>query len=471
MRVEIPLIGPAYKTRELPVSAQVTKNLFPEVTPEGKSFVNLHAFPGLKVFSTLSGANRGSHVMSGVLYVVMDTTLYSVDSTGTGTNLGTVVGTARCGFDDNGTQLIIVTGSTWYVYTVAAGLSAGTDTDLVNPTTVGYLNSQFVFDNNGPTSANGEFSTSAVGDGTDISALDFATAESHPDDILRVIINNQLVYFFGSASVEPWYNSGVGRPPFDRVQGGVKPYGLCGKDAVDTRDEFIYFVDNNRVPRRMSGLAVTPIGTIPLGVEWGSYADVSDCIAYAFTMDNQNFFQVNFPSADRSWLYHEDSDSWVQLSYGVDNDRHRGNSYDFVYGKHIVADHSNGKLYEMDFDTFTDNGEVIQRRRTTATIHGGIYGLHGKQLFFERVFFDVQTGEGLTTGQGSDPQMMVRFSDDRGRTWSAEVWYPLGAGGDYLKRVEMTQQGAAYERLYDIAFSDPVPFTLISAHADIEAGE
>ena len=468
MRVPVPVIGPAYEAREVPISAQVTKGLYPEVTPEGRVFVSLRAFPGLKDFATLSGANRGSHTMEDVLYAVNGTSLYAVDATGAETNLGTVEGGGRCDFDDNGTQLAIATGGKAYVYTVADGLQEVADTDLVNPTTVGYLNSQFIWDNNSATSSSGEFVSSAVGDATDISALDFAVAESHPDDILRIMVHNQLVYFFGSKTIEPWYNSGVGRPPFTRVQGGVRPYGLIGPWAVADKGELIYFVDQDRVPRRLSGLAVEPIGTVPLGKEWASYATVEDCVVYAYTLDSQNFIQFNFPIADRTWVYHEQSNSWFQLSYGVEDARHRGIAYEYVYGKHIVADHSNGKLYELDYDTYTDNGAVIQRRRTTASIHSGLYGEQGREMFIDRVGFIMQTGEGLTTGQGSDPQLMVRFSDDMGRTWSAELWYPLGVGGDYLKRVVLTEQGAAHERIYELTYSDPTAFTLMSGWADMD---
>jgi hypothetical protein len=467
MRVKIPLIGPSYKNRELPLSAQVTKNLFPEINPESKSITSLHTFPGLKEFASLSGIDRGLHVMSGVLFAVKGTTLSSVNSSGTDTTIGTISGNTRCGFADNGSQLVVVNGSTPSLYETT--LESITDTDVVNPTVVAYLNAQFILDQNDGT--DGEFITSQLV--TTLTAADFAAtadkaeAESHPDDILAVVSYNQQVYFFGSETVEPWWNSGVGSPPFDRVQGAVRPFGIAGKDAIAIADDSIFFLDNERVPQELIGLQVKPIGNIPLGVEWAGYSDVSDCIVLTFILDNQRFALYTFPTTDRSWMFHEPSGSWAQLSYGVDDARTRISSYAYVYGKHIVGDHTNGKLYELDFSTFTDNSNVIQRQRSTATIHGGLYGFPGAELFFDRVDFDVQTGEGLTTGQGSDPQLMVRYSDDRGRTWSAENWYPLGEGGDYLKRVSLYQQGSSFERIYELTYSDPTKFAMFEAWADI----
>ena len=82
----------------------------------------------------------------------------------------------------------------------------------------------------------------------------------------------------------------------------------------------------------------------------------------------------------------------------------------------------------------------------------------------------VQVGEGIATGQGSDPQLMIRYSDDGGLTYSAEEMYPLGKGGDYLRKVELYQQGMAEQRVYELSYSEPTKFALFSAHADIDFG-
>ena len=44
-----------------------------------------------------------------------------------------------------------------------------------------------------------------------------------------------------------------------------------------------------------------------------------------------------------------------------------------------------------------------------------------------------QTGIGLTTGQGSNPQVMMRYSVDGGRTWADSLWDSVGALGEYDK--------------------------------------
>lgn len=466
MRVDLPLTGPSYPSRSLPISAQVTRNLYPQIHPEGRNPISLQSFPGLKAFGSLAEPNRGLHVMADNLYAVSGQALFHVDRVGNSTSLGEIAGLSKCIMADNGTMLAIATGGDWYVWD--GSLTANPDPDLYRPGSVDYLNNFFIWDNN--EDSVGQFVVSEVGDPSSVDALDFAEAESHPDDIVRVVVQNQLAWFFGSRTIEPWFNSETGRPPFDRVRGGVKPYGLAGRYALAKSDENIYFIDNTRIPRMLYGADVQPIGNPAIGAEWQKYSTVSDAVCIAYNLDQQNFFQVTFPTADKTWLLHEQSRSWSELSSGVNGERYRVVAYANVYGKNIVAT-EDGTLYEMDFDTYDLGGGVFQRKRATAPIHGGLYGAPGAQMFFDKVEFIMETGRGLTTGQGSAPQVMVRYSDDGGRTYSAEQWFPLGAGGDYLRKVELYAQGSAYQRVYELTYSDPTPFTLISAHADVGFGE
>ncbi len=474
-RVPIPLIGPSYENRALPLSAQVTKGLIPEINPEARNVISLHAFPGLKTFSTLSGDGRGTHVMDGVMYAVYGQTLSSIDEDGAATSIGTIQGTSICGFANNGEQMIIVTGDVMYMYTASTDtLEPITDASVEKSTTIAFINSQFVMDNNEDLSFRGEFVTTQVTTTLTaadfVDALDYAAADAHPDDITRIIIHNGMVLFFGTDGIDPWWNTGVGSPPFAAVQASFRPYGLAGRDAIAQTDEFVYFLDDQRIPRRMYGLQVSNIGNPALAAEWASYERVDNAVCMAYILDQRNYFQINFPTANRSWLYHEQSNSWYQLSYKTKDQRHRAMSHQFVYGKNLMQDYANGKLYELDFDTYTDNDEVIQRRRTTAVIHGGLYGAPGSRLWFDRVIFVIETGIGLSTGQGSDPQLVTRYSDDGGRTYSAEEWHDLGAGGDYLTKVVLFQQGSSTERIYELTYSEPTPFTLIDATADISFG-
>jgi len=313
--VEIPLIGPSYANRETGLSGQVARNMWPEINPEAINQVCLHNTAGLKVFATLEGADRGMHDFNNLLYAVNGKNLYSIDADGTSLKLGAIAGKSRCQMANDSIQLIIVTGSTPYRYTVSGGLETIVDENLTNPTTVGYMNSQFMFDNNA--GVWGEFVTSSIEAGLSIDALDFATAESHPDDITSIVPFRQLMYLFGSHSVEPWQNTGSGNPPWARLNSGVQPYGIAGTHAITVTPEFMYFLDNKRIPRRSNGSTYQNIGTPPIGVEFSKYSKIDDCIVLQYTQDNQQFIMFTFPTANTTWCFHEPSGSWFEMTYGV----------------------------------------------------------------------------------------------------------------------------------------------------------
>lgn len=68
----------------------------------------------------------------------------------------------------------------------------------------------------------------------------------------------------------------------------------------------------------------------------------------------------------------------------------------------------------------------------------------------------------------SDNILMCNYSDDGGRTWSAEQHYDLGADGDYLRRVVFHAQGSSYNRIYRLRYTANSGITIISGHADVE---
>lgn len=68
------------------------------------------------------------------------------------------------------------------------------------------------------------------------------------------------------------------------------------------------------------------------------------------------------------------------------------------------------------------------------------------------------------------PQMMMRFSDDGGHTWSKEYLRDCGQAGEYKKRVIWRRLGRSRDRVYEIAVSDPIPWRIVDAYLDADPG-
>lgn len=90
--------------------------------------------------------------------------------------------------------------------------------------------------------------------------------------------------------------------------------------------------------------------------------------------------------------------------------------------------------------------------------------------FHRRLQIDMETGVGLSSGQGSDPQVMVSWSDDGGHTWSNEHWVSAGRMGEYTARVILRNLGRTRDRVYRVVVSDPVAWNLIASYIDVDAG-
>jgi hypothetical protein len=90
--------------------------------------------------------------------------------------------------------------------------------------------------------------------------------------------------------------------------------------------------------------------------------------------------------------------------------------------------------------------------------------------FHDRLEIVLETGVGLVTGQGSDPQMMLDYSNDGGQTWTALPTKDIGAIGRYDTRVVWSRLGSARQRVYRASVSDPIPVNLTDTQVEVREG-
>lgn len=454
------MCGQTYQDRSPQLSAQLTCNMYLGKGREGESRFVLYDFPGCKPFVTGVGADRGMTLFNEQVYHVQGSTLYRISSGGTATTIGTINGAGRCIFRNDGSLLVIVADGVVYVYD-GTTLTVENDADLESPNGVAYLNNQFLFDGDG-----GRFVSADAGT-TDIDGLSYATAESHPDDIMIPYDFGQLVYMFGRHSIEPWFNSGTGSPPFDRLEQGIIQIGLGAIYSVANNESFLFFVSDSGAIYQLSGSNAERISTPAIEYLIKDY-DRSSAVGFCFTWHGQDFYQVSFN--EKTLLYSNTYNYWVELSYGLYGDRHLANSYVYAYGKHLVADYASGNVYELDALTYTDNGEVRLRSRIMPPLNGAQVGLHGRRITVGRLQLDMEVGVGLITGQGSTPQIMCEWSNDGGFTWGNQSFVEIGETGNYMQKVEFFQFANGYSLVAKITCSDPIYLSIFSGFADIADG-
>ena len=75
---------------------------------------------------------------------------------------------------------------------------------------------------------------------------------------------------------------------------------------------------------------------------------------------------------------------------------------------------------------------------------------------------EIVTESSLPT-PGYDPQVMLRWSDDSGHTWSSEHWTSMGKIGEYGYRTFWRRLGSSRDRVYEVSGTDPVKIAIMGA--------
>ncbi len=109
--------------------------------------------------------------------------------------------------------------------------------------------------------------------------------------------------------------------------------------------------------------------------------------------------------------------------------------------------------------------EAIRRLRRFPIPNPGHF-----RLFLKRLEFEIQRGVGLNTGQGIDPQVMVKLSPDGGQTWWPERWTSAGEMGQYDETVALSKWGECRNPVVEVTVSDPVLWAFIACYATTEPG-
>jgi hypothetical protein len=503
--MKTPILGSTYVARSVNAADARMVNLFPEIVPEaGKEPAFLNRAPGLKLLNTIGqGPIRGLWAFSSsdsTAFVVSGTQLYKINTSYVATLIGTVSGNGPVSMADNGTQLFIACNGPSYIYNnTTGGFGPITDPDFPGAVTVAYLDGYFVF--NQPNSQ--LMWVTQLLDGTSIDPLEFASTEGSPDGLIAVVSNFREVWAFGTNSIEVWYDVGATDYPLQRIQGAFNELGCAAPFSVAKMDNGLFWLGRDRrgqgIVYRANGYAGVRISTH--AVEWQiqQYADMSDAIAYTYQQDGHSFYVLVFPSANTTWVYDAATQAWHERAGFVNGvfTRHRSNCQMAFNNKIVVGDFENGNIYAFDLDDYSDNNSIQKWLRTWRALPTGQNNLrrttqHMMQLdcesgvglngavAVENIYLQTENGDFLIAEngdyliadqsteivQGADPQVMLRWSDDGGHTWSNEHWASMGKIGQYYKRVIWRRLGMTVklrDRVYEVSGTDPVKIAIMGA--------
>ena len=473
--MKTPILGSSYVARSINAADNRMVNLFPEIVPEGgKEPGFLNRAPGLQFQQTIgTGPIRAlwAHQTNGSdFYVVSGTEFYKVTGlTATPTKLGDVTGTGPVSIADNGTQIFLACDGPSYIYNEVTNVFAQiTDPDFPGALTVGYLDGYFVF--NEPNSQ--RIWVTQLLDGTSVDPLDFASAEGSPDGLVAVNVDHREAWLFGTDSIEVWYNAGQADFPLTRIQGAFNEIGCVASFSIAKLDNGLFWLGTDArgqgIVYRANGYTGVRVSTHAIEYAIAQYGNISDAVAYTYQQEGHAFYVLTFPSANATWVYDVATQAWHEragwnTSLG-EFTRHRSNCQCNFGGNTVVGDYENGNIYTLDLDVYADNGGIQKWLRSWRALPTGQNNL--KRTAQHSLQLDCESGTGLITGQGSDPEIMLRWSDDGGHTWSNEHLSKMGKIGEYYRRVFWRRLGMTLklrDRVYEVSMTDPVKTAIMGA--------
>jgi hypothetical protein len=271
-----PILGSAYVARSVNAADNRMVNLFPEIVPEGgKEAAFLNRAPGLRKLATIgSGPIRGEWVVGAYAYVVSGNGFYKVDSNWNAVQVGTVSNTGPVSIADNGGVIFIACNGPSFTYNIATNEFDGvSDENFPGAVTVSYIDGDFVFfpPNDQKIYAVNSVTTTGYIYPLVFDALNFASAEGNPDNIVSMIVDHREIWLFGTNSVEVWYDAGQAGFPYARIQGAYNEIGCAASYSVakldnglfwlgaDARGQGIVYRSNGYTGQRISTLSLIHI--------------------------------------------------------------------------------------------------------------------------------------------------------------------------------------------------------------------
>jgi len=483
----LPLLSGAYSSRSVIANAQRCVNLYPEDNPHSpvpgtKTLgqtqppvpVTHYPRPGKKLLAIppVQGIGRGLYrATNGNLYAVVGTTLYYVDINLVFHALGNVTAgqTTPISFADNGMDVgndIVVVDNTTNGWTInmttnnMAALVDGTGT-FVGATRVEYDGGFFVFNAPGT-----PYFYSSLLNSVSFNALDIASKSGYADNVATLAMRQREIWLIGQLTTEPWYLAGGAVFPFAPVASTFIPYGCVAPYSLASLDVSLCWLSQDLkgqgIAVMSSGYAVERISTHALEQEWQSYATLADAIAGTYQLDGHTFYVLHFPTANKSWAFDLATRQWHQQAW-LDNDgnlnRDRATFYANAYGMVIAQDWQTGALYQLDMDTFTDNGQPILCVRGFPHVLDEM-----NRITHWRMVVDIQCGE--VAQESYDPQLFMRYSDDRGRTFSDPLSTTMGQTGQFDESPQFTRLGMCRDRVYELSWAENLKTALNGVYVD-----
>ena len=459
----IPLIGNPRNRLASASKDQVFYNVIPDIakSPIGESkSIWLSKRGGFTSFATVigaGGAGRGLYYWSrtGKNYSVVGDKLYA-----TATAIQTLAtSTGTCWFHEaTGTSdvLILSDGTDMYTISLSDVVTDITDAQLpagpLSPVSLdGYV---FV-----AKSGTDEIWNSDVDAPTAWDAASFLSAEMYPDNLVLLSRHLSYILAFGTFSTEVFYdNENASGSPLRRAETSAMKVGLVARDSVAQADKRTLFVGQSAIGEpsiwKMDGLTSTRVSDEFIDkILVTEGANLPNATAWICHHKGHTLYVLNLN--ERTLVYDCDENVWGQWSINSSS-THAVLPFKFsTQGANnviLVLHNTDGKIYKLDKDTFTDDAGVI------------LVDIITTRVDFKSTRQKRQLRLELLADKESTGTVTVSWSDDDYQTWSAT------RSLDLTTRPFTKAGGVFRRRAYRFQHSSNNPFRATALEIDYSEG-
>ena len=473
----------SYEHRSPNVSSRRALNLYPELTEgQGKSQMVMIGTAGTNTkadFTNITtGLCRGLYYTStGQLFAVYGGKIIEIKSTETqGKNdwveIGDISdGSSRVSMTDDGTRLILADGDLMYEYNFNTFtlLQVSLPIEFTNPSDVVFIGQRVVAING----LDNKFWWSELFDGSMWDALSIAQAESSADAIIQMAVVQGELWLFGERSYEVRRVSTNPDNPYVLVAGTATEIGCGAKYSVSTIGGNVFWLGSSRAGQNVvymsNGYSAQRISNHAIENLLDKNATTNDD-AYSLTYQQQGhtFYYLSLVSSEKTFGFDLSTNLWHERSTRepLRNDYKRWdvNFCESAFNRVYCGAIRGSQLLVLDLNKYDEwDGRAIVRILQTP-----VYFDDYREIFHSDVEMDIESGVGLQIGQGSNPQIMMQYSDDGGHTWSSERWTKLGRIGQYRTRARWRRIGRSRDRVYRFYISDPIKVVMIGGRLIFE---
>ena len=446
----------------------------------------LKGTPGFSLWKNLSGSViRGMIVPGdGLMYVVKDATVYKVTTAGTETSLGTLsTTTGRLSMAASRTEVVICDeAKIWKIVLATSTMSDITATltaidGTYVPKFVLAQNSRFYY---------------YVGKDNKVfisNTLDAATVQSTAN--IQVSINYGTLqwgissawyqYYLAENTTEIWVDQGVaGAVPIVRPDGMTLPIGIIAKYSAQVINDVLFFLakDSNG----LLGVAMVKGNEYNIVSDYSFIARIKEFVsltdAYAFqdSWEGHPIYCITFPSSiaapgytysiGYTICYDTITKLWSEHpSYNATmsrQDRYEAYCSAYFNNLNLIGSYKTGKIFTVSALTYTEDSTIIYREIITPHVL-----FNGELARISDVVLDIESGEGLSTGQGIAPEVMFNYSKDRGNTFVNETTRVVSVQGQFKNRARWSSLGTARSFTLKFRFTDPIRWVISALNANV----